>query len=186
MCHSTVCMSIYLIGLSTELISSLNIVFWWNITVLWSLWHGWNIARPLQYCGNVFLSLWNDIIVTLSCCWGDWSYGTLSVFSDGWFWWFAVNGERQSASVSYLLMATGLGTGRIDIKEHYVREGLRLSDACIARCNCKSILKMTSFSTIGCFFFYAESGCTGLYQFFINWCMELFKSDSWIKIMLKK
>lgn len=71
-----------LIGVSAELILTLSIVFWWNITALFSLWHGRDIARPLQCCGNVFLWRWNDIIVTLPCCWGDWSYGTLSVF----FW----------------------------------------------------------------------------------------------------
>ncbi len=118
-----------LIGVSSELILMLTFVFWRNVTALFSLWHWRDIARPLQCCGNVFLSRWNDIIVTLPCCWGDWSYGTLSVISDGWFWWFAVNGERQSASMSYLLMETGLGTGRTDIQEHYVREGLSLSDA---------------------------------------------------------
>lgn len=44
-----------------------------------SVTHWWDIARPLQCCGNVFFSLWNGIIVTLS----SWSYGTLSLF----FWW---------------------------------------------------------------------------------------------------
>lgn len=98
------CMRICLIGLSAELFSSLNIVFWWNITVLLSLWHTGGILQALYNAAEMYFShfgmtlLWHCHPDLMALC---------HFFSDGWFWLFAVNSERQSAIVSYLLMVTG-------------------------------------------------------------------------------